>query len=216
MLIIMTILAGALAFSRGFGLSTLGLGWPRLSTLATWSLIPSALLLGGMFAVELPHRYAALERLPFYLFFVFVSAPAQEFVYRSVLFAELRAAHFPPLLILLVSSLLYAFLHVIYRDAMIVALTFVVGLIWGLIFLQTHSFYAVALSHAIVGAAAILLGTILIAAGRRRNFRRQTDESALNTCPDRKIPRPAGCYLGASTLFKKKRISNRPSGRDNC
>jgi membrane protease YdiL (CAAX protease family) len=158
-LIAMAIVAVAFAALR-YSAHGLGLGRPRLLQILGWSVIPSALLIAGIFWADLPHRLQTTQRLPFYLFFVLLSAPAQEFLYRSFLFAELAAARIPRFGIVVISAGLYSFMHTIARDGMTTLLTFVVGLIWAAIFLRTRNFFVVALSHAGLGVAAITLGVI--------------------------------------------------------
>ena len=159
-LIAVAIAATALAVNRRYSAIRLGMGRPKLLSVLAWSVIPSVLLLAGVFWADLQHRFQLTPRLPFYLFFVLLSAPAQEFLYRSFLFAELAAARVPRFGIVVISAVLYSFMHTIARDTTTTVLTFVVGLIWALIFLRTRSFYIVALSHAGLGAAAITLGVI--------------------------------------------------------
>jgi membrane protease YdiL (CAAX protease family) len=89
-----------------------------------------------------------------------VSAPAQEFLYRGFLHAELTAARVPLSGVVIISAFLYSFMHIIYRDYLTVALTFVLGLVLSAAFAHTHSFYVVALSHAALGTVAIALGAI--------------------------------------------------------
>lgn len=99
--------------------------------------------------------------LGFYVFYVLISSPAQEFLYRSFLYT-----HFAPsrgrkaLSYLLVSATLYSFVHVIYKDIFILAGTFVLGLIWGVIYLWRPNFWGVAFSHAAIGAISIHHGMV--------------------------------------------------------
>jgi membrane protease YdiL (CAAX protease family) len=51
-------------------------------------------------------------------------------------------------------------MHIIYKDIGTMVLTFLVGLVWGTIFMRTHNLYVVTLSHAVLGAVAIMLGVI--------------------------------------------------------
>ena len=51
-------------------------------------------------------------------------------------------------------------MHVIHRDVATVVLTFLVGLIWGWIFLRTRNLAVVVISHALLGVATIMLGAI--------------------------------------------------------
>ena len=158
-LIAMAIVAVAFAAAR-YSANHLGLARPRLWQILGWAGIPSVLLIAGIFLADLPHRLQASQRLPFYLFFVLLSAPAQEFLYRSFLFAELAAVRIPRFGIVVISAVLYSYMHTIARDGMTTLLTFVVGLIWAGIFSRTRNFFIVALSHAGLGVAAITLGVI--------------------------------------------------------
>jgi uncharacterized protein len=158
-LVLMTVIAAAIALSR-HSLTSLGLTLPRLGSFLAWSVVPSAILIGFVLASDLRHRAFTPAHLAFYLFFVFVSAPAQEFLYRSFLFAELRAIKVSPKAIVLLSASLFAFMHIIYRDFVTVALTLVVGFIWAVVFNSTRKVGIVAFSHAALGVAAILSGVI--------------------------------------------------------
>lgn len=159
-LIGMTALAVYLSVVRHHPASALGLNLHRLKGVFLWSVLPSVLLAGGVLLSGLPHRLLGIERLPFYLFFVFVSAPAQEFLYRSFLFAELAAARVPPFAVVIVSATLFSFMHIIYRDYMTVLVTFLAGLVWSVVVMRTKSLLAVALSHAALGALAVTLGVV--------------------------------------------------------
>lgn len=158
-LLLMTLVAGSLAVSRHSAMS-LGLRLPRWRALMGWSLIPTALAIAGILQTDLPHRHVAPGRLAFYVFFVLVPAPAQEFLYRSFLFAEMGEIRVPPVATVALSAVLFAFLHIIYRDAFTMLLTLVAGLAWAVLFHKTRGFYMVAASHAALGAAAILTGVI--------------------------------------------------------
>jgi hypothetical protein len=155
----MTLLAIGIASSR-HSIASLGMTLPRLGSFLAWSVIPSAILIGIILLSDLRHRAFTPAHLAFYIFFVFVSAPAQEFLYRSFLFAELRAVSIPPKAIIILSATLFAFMHIIYRDLVTVALTLVVGLIWAVVFNSTRKVGIVAFSHAALGVAAILSGVI--------------------------------------------------------
>jgi membrane protease YdiL (CAAX protease family) len=155
----MTLLAAVIALSR-HSRESLGLTLPRLRSFIAWSVIPSAILIAIVLASDLRHRAFTPAHLAFYVFFVFVSAPAQEFLYRGFLFAELRAIAIPPAVIVILSATLFAFMHIIYRDALTVALTLAVGLVWAIVFHTTRKVSIVAFSHAALGVVAILSGVI--------------------------------------------------------
>ena len=158
-LLLMTLVAAALSFTRHSAVN-LGLTLPRLGPLAAWSVVPAALLMGLVLLRDSGHRVATPGHTVFYLFFVFVSAPAQEFVYRSFLFAEMRAARIPQSAIVFLSAGLFGFMHIIYRDFATVLLTLAAGLIWAVLFHSTRKTLIVALSHAAVGMAAIFSGIV--------------------------------------------------------
>jgi membrane protease YdiL (CAAX protease family) len=160
-LLTMTAIAAVISAARdGFGLAVLGFTLPRLSAMASWAFAPSLALVGGVFLSGLQHRLIPVDRLSFYLFYAAISAPAQEFLYRSFLFAELAVHGLSSSASILISALLYASMHLIYRDALTFALTFFGGLMWGFVFARTRSFLTVALSHAAIGVAAIRLGVV--------------------------------------------------------
>jgi membrane protease YdiL (CAAX protease family) len=158
-LVLMTLVAIRIATSR-HSLATLGMTLPRLGSFMAWSVIPSAILIGIILFSDLRHRVITPAHLAFYAFFVLVSAPAQEFLYRSFLFAELRALSIPPKAIITLSAVLFAFMHIIYKDLVTVVLTLAVGLIWAIVFNSTRKVSIVAFSHAALGVAAILSGVI--------------------------------------------------------
>ena len=158
-LILMTALSAAVAFSR-HSRESLGLTLPRLRSFVAWSVIPSAILISLVLASDLRHRAFTPAHLAFYVFFVFVSAPAQEFLYRGFLFAELRALAIPPKAIVILSAVLFGFMHIIYRDAITVVLTLAAGLVWAIVFHTTRKVGIVAFSHAALGVVAILSGVV--------------------------------------------------------
>jgi membrane protease YdiL (CAAX protease family) len=158
-LVLMTLIAAVIALSR-HSRENLGLTLPRLRSFLAWSVIPSAILIAIVLASDLRHRAFTPAHVAFYVFFVFVSAPAQEFLYRGFLFAELRAIAIPPTAIVLLSATLFAFMHIIYRDTLTVVLTLAVGLIWAIVFHNTRKIGIVAFSHAALGVVAILSGVV--------------------------------------------------------
>ena len=97
----------------------------------------------------------------FYIFYVLVSSPSQEFIYRSVFFSEMnRAGIKNPLLQVGLSAVTYCFLHIIYKDWITLAVTLFMGIVWGVIYYKQPNFWGVATSHAIVGVVSIATGII--------------------------------------------------------
>ena len=154
---------GAILLSWRYQYSPLALGFnvPRLLPTFFWILLPIALFITVEVIFRLRGRQAPIVNVGFFLFFVFVSAPAQEFIYRSFLFAQMDSmTHWTSLTKILVSAALYSLMHVIYRDELTLFLTFAIGLVWAGLYVHTRSFAIVALSHAVLGALAIFLGVI--------------------------------------------------------
>jgi membrane protease YdiL (CAAX protease family) len=97
----------------------------------------------------------------FYLFYVFISSPAQEFIYRSVMFAELERANIKqPFPRIAISAVTFCFLHVIYNDWITLAVALFMGVIWGFIYNKKPIFWGVTISHAILGVVSIATGLI--------------------------------------------------------
>lgn len=96
----------------------------------------------------------------FYIFHIFISSPAQEFIYRGFLFNYLRIAGYDKTIILVVSSILYSFVHAIYYDIPTIIFTLICGFYWGMIYSKYKNLYSVIFSHSILGALTILAGLI--------------------------------------------------------
>ena len=110
-------------------------GWIRKPTIPTWNM--------------------------FFVFYVFVSSPSQEFLFRSTMFAELnRSGVQTALWQVLISAITYSFMHVFYKDAITLGVTLFMGVVWGIIYRRYPNFWGVAFSHAVLGVVSILVGII--------------------------------------------------------
>jgi uncharacterized protein len=97
----------------------------------------------------------------FFVFYIFFSSPAQEFLFRSLVFAELLKSGIKhPVFLVVITSLNFAYLHIFYRDPLLFSLTLLLGFIWGIVYLKYPNFWGVALSHAVLGTVSILVGLI--------------------------------------------------------
>ncbi|HEX6700886.1 MAG TPA: CPBP family intramembrane glutamic endopeptidase [Gaiellaceae bacterium] len=97
----------------------------------------------------------------FYPFYVFISSPSQEFLFRSVIFAEMeRAGLRGPATQVIFSTAVYTFPHAIYKDPSTLLVVAAIGLIWGFIYHRYPNWYGVALSHAVLGALSIAVGLV--------------------------------------------------------
>jgi uncharacterized protein len=95
---------------------------------------------------------------PFYLFFIGLSVPLQEFLFRGFLFALLTRLKLAVWGQVILSALLYSFVHIIYRDLPTLIFTFLFGLAWSVYYARFRNIYSIIFSHALLGSIAILLG----------------------------------------------------------
>ena len=105
-------------------------------------------------------RITPNENWYFFIFYIFISSPFQEFLYRGALEALMEREKYKYAAKLIVSSLLYSFVHVIYRDWLTLALTFAIGLIWYYCYEKKKSLVGVSVSHAVLGIVTIVAGII--------------------------------------------------------
>lgn len=105
-------------------------------------------------------RFEPSETLLFYLFYVFISSPVQEFLYRGATTYFGKTFSLNKWSTILISALLYSLVHIIYKDWILLVATFVLGITWHLIYLKTDNLLGVVISHAIFGALTIFLGLI--------------------------------------------------------
>lgn len=102
--------------------------------------------------------------LTFFILYVFISAAVQEFFFRPVVFWEMKSRGMTDWEFIIASSLNFAYLHIFYGDLFTIAinvpLTFVAGFAWAWIYTKQQNFWTLTLSHASVGAIAIVLGAI--------------------------------------------------------
>ena len=96
----------------------------------------------------------------FYVFYILLSSPLQEFLYRSYLFNRLAQIQLNQGYIIIITSILYSFAHSIYQDLPTVLLSLIIGLYWGYHYNCFKNFYSISLSHTILGIIAILTGSV--------------------------------------------------------
>ncbi len=92
--------------------------------------------------------------------YILLLSPVQEFIYRGVLTAILKQRNISNKIILIFTSILYSFVHIIYLDIVTLILTFIIGMIWHKIYMKTENLIGVSISHSVLGAVTIVLGII--------------------------------------------------------
>ena len=130
-----------------------------------WNGVVTIIGLCGMLALVkmgLIHPRNPWEMGLFYPFYVFFSSPVQEFLFRSLIYAEMRAAKiYNAREIILVTAATFAYVHVVYGKPITTLATFVIGLVWGAIYARYPNWWGVTFSHIVLGAAAIISGLIV-------------------------------------------------------
>lgn len=119
-----------------------------------------SLLMFIYYLINGPRIDNSMYGLGFYIFFVVISSPLQEFLYRGYLFAIFSQAQSSAAFQIIMSSVVYSWIHVIYEDLPTLLLTLVIGLFWGWHYTKFRNIYSVTLSHAFLGVVAILCGLI--------------------------------------------------------
>lgn len=105
------------------------------------------------------NRFTPNETIEFYAFYIFISCPIQEFLYRGV-FGYFEKIKEHKWIWLIASSICYAFVHIIYRDYITCIITFIIGIIWYQLYRKDYNLFGVVLSHIILGILTISLGII--------------------------------------------------------
>lgn len=96
----------------------------------------------------------------FYVFYVLISCPIQEFAYRGYLFRLMTLLSFRKWSRIVVGAFLYSFVHIIYLDSFTLLSTLFAGILWNIHYDKYKNLTGVTISHVILGTATILLGLI--------------------------------------------------------
>lgn len=106
------------------------------------------------------YKFHQKETILFYIFYIFISSPVQEFLYRGALTKMLDYLKIKDTNKLFFTSTLYSFVHVIYKNPLTLILTFIMGIIWHQNYKKTNNLIGVSISHAILGVLTIGAGII--------------------------------------------------------
>ena len=146
----------------GFNNSSLGIKSAKsIQSIRDISIVTFILIITGIILSSFKiSRFQPSETLSFYLFYIFISSPIQEFLYRGALTSILQQINFRKSSIILISSILYSLAHLGYKDFITCILTFLIGLLWHQKYLKTKNLTGVTISHVILGVITILIGII--------------------------------------------------------
>jgi len=164
MLAIMTFVMIAYDRRQGFTLKDLGMRKDTLKGSLLLHLLvslPLVIVMFLSFRAGIIRAPTVPDRTLFFVYYLFISCPSQEFLFRSNLFALMDKHHIRgPLVQVALSAITYSFLHIFYLDGITLIATFIIGLVWGGIYYRYPNFWGVTLSHAILGITSILVGLI--------------------------------------------------------
>nr|WP_319495059.1 CPBP family intramembrane glutamic endopeptidase [uncultured Desulfobacter sp.] len=147
--------------SRQYSLSDLGFRTDNLQSSLVWNLV--FCVAGGIGLVFMQKAgfsrpQSQMTSVYVYLFYFFFLGPAQELLFRGILFSEIK--RIPGLgnrFFLCISTLSFCFLHIIYNHPPLIVMAMVSGLAWGIIFIKRPNLWGVTLSHSLLGTLAMLL-----------------------------------------------------------
>lgn len=152
------------ALFQKFDKKSLGMRWDNFLEAAKWQILISvSLTIVSVVLVNSGYvrNLEPPQSLWFYVMYLFISGPVQEFTYRAVPFVELdRYEKIPVWLRILIINLNFAWLHVIYFDWNTYLASFIMGGIWTIIYYYKRNLWAVSIAHAICGFLAIWFGLI--------------------------------------------------------
>ena len=105
-------------------------------------------------------KYTPNESIFFYLFYIFISCPIQEFLYRGIFGYFEKNLIKNKFIIIILSSFCYSFVHIIYKDLITCLLTFIFGFILYLLYKKDYNLFGVSITHIMLGILTIYLGII--------------------------------------------------------
>ena len=104
-------------------------------------------------------KYVPNESISFYIFYIFISCPIQEFLYRGV-FGYFNNKSKNDILWIILSSLCYSYIHIIYKDIVTCILTFIIGIVWYILYKKDYNLIGIISSHIVLGILTISLGIV--------------------------------------------------------
>ena len=123
--------------------------------------ITIALLIAtGLFLLLEKPRFSPTEGIGFYVFYILISCPAQELLFRGILSRMLQELRLHRVLELGVAATLFGYVHIIYGDMLTVVVMSIVGLFWYRAYQRSSNIIGVTISHVVLGVMTIALGII--------------------------------------------------------
>lgn len=118
------------------------------------------IIAAGLFLLLKKPRFSPTEGIGFYVFYVLISCPAQELLFRGILGRMLQELRLHRVLELGVAATLFGYAHIIYGDMLTVVIMSIVGLFWYRAYQRSSNIIGVTISHVVFGVMTIALGII--------------------------------------------------------
>lgn len=118
------------------------------------------IIAAGLFLLLEKPRFSPTEGIGFYVFYILISCPAQELLFRGILSRILQELRLHRALELSVAAALFGYVHIIYGDMLTVVVMSIVGLFWYRAYQQSLNVIGVTISHVVLGVMMIALGII--------------------------------------------------------
>lgn len=114
----------------------------------------------GLFLLLEKPRFSPTEGIGFYIFYILISCPAQELLFRGILSRMLQELRLHQALELGLAAALFGYVHIIYGDMLTIVVMSIVGLFWYRAYQQSLNVIGVTISHVVLGVMTIALGII--------------------------------------------------------
>lgn len=118
------------------------------------------IIAAGLFLLLEKPRFSPTEGVGFYIFYIFISCPAQELLFRGILSRILQELRLHRTLELGLAAVLFGYVHIIYGDILTVVIMGIVGLFWYRAYQQSLNVIGVTISHVVLSVMTIALGII--------------------------------------------------------
>ncbi|QJU07764.1 CPBP family intramembrane metalloprotease [Candidatus Saccharibacteria bacterium oral taxon 488] len=118
------------------------------------------IIAAGLFLLLEKPRFSPTEGIGFYVFYILISCPAQELLFRGILSRMLQELRLHRALELGVAAALFGYAHIIYGDMLTVVVMSIVGLFWYRAYQRSSNLIGVTISHVVLGVMTIALGII--------------------------------------------------------
>ena len=118
------------------------------------------IIAAGLFLLLEKPRFSPAEGIGFYVFYILISCPAQELLFRGILSRILQELRLHRVLELGVAAALFGYVHIIYGDMLTVVIMSIVGLVWYRAYQRSSNLIGAMISHVVLGVMTIALGVI--------------------------------------------------------